>query len=499
MKILTIALSLISLTSLAQQQTADSLRTNYLSKQKTTSNEFANYFYPSRNIIYALPEKQFVFKMDSLRNRFQKVLNTYKVESRNSDVTFNKEQETDIHFFFDKIILDYPYFHEIFTGKNVSLSAPIQKRLDRNLSDFNNKDLLASDDFKEYIRGFLRHKSSIELKKPFYKKMDNQRLNSFLNLIPKYFTNRACMDFWQYDYLYKHIDDWGVKNLATVVYKFESSCKNIAYRTTIDSFYRDGMKGRENHLIKTYKTVDGFNLDIHLFLPDSLDKSRKNPVMVFFSGGSWTKGNPEWAFYSCADYAKKGWVGVSVEYRLADRQGTTPFEAVKDARTAIRWLRENASQYNIDTSRIVASGNSAGGHLVLSTALANDWNESTDNLNYSASPNLLIVHAAVYNLGADGNTDWVTKDRKDKNMVKKISPLHLVRKKLPPMLIIHGTNDQAVPYATAAVFANELKKLGNDFEFHTLQGAPHHIWFDRRFSGKVSTLRKEFLKKYGYE
>jgi hypothetical protein len=44
-----------------------------------------------------------------------------------------------------------------------------------------------------------------------------------------------------------------------------------------------------------------------------------------------------------------------------------------------------------------------------------------------------------------------------------------------------------------------MKQLGNPFEFETLEGAPHYIWYDGRFSGKVASLRKEFLKKYGYE
>ena len=159
----------------------------------------------------------------------------------------------------------------------------------------------------------------------------------------------------------------------------------------------------------------------------------------------------------------------------------------------------NADTYNIDTNRIVASGNSAGGHLVLTTVLANEMNESTDNLNFSASPNLLLVNAGVYNLYYDGSTDWISRDLKDKTFVKKISPQQLLRKGLPPMLIIHGTRDQSVDYATAKAFAEEMKQLGNPFEFETLEGAPHYIWYDRRFSGQVASLRKEFLKKYGYE
>lgn len=478
---------------------ADSLLSAYYADMKIISNSFEKYYYPNRPEIYSLNEPLFLNKIDSLKQPFIKVAIKYAANFNKSDKNFIPKELRDVDYFFDRIIQDYPYFHENYTGNKVYLSISVQKKLDKHLPDFNNPSLLSVRDFKGYIEGFLRHKSSVEVKKEIYKKSDNKRLDAYLNLIPKYFTNRECREYWQYYYIYDHIDEWGTKNLEGIVSTFLSTCKNERYKKTIDSMYTESTIARKDHLIKTYKTVDGYNMDIHIFLPDSFDKTKKCPVMVYFSGGSWTKGNPEWAFYSCAYYAKKGWVGVSVEYRLADRHETTPFEAVKDARSAIRWLRINAGTYNIDTTRIVASGNSAGGHLVLTTALANDWNEDSDNLNYSAVPNLLLINSGVYSLYSDKSTGWITRDLKDKSLAMQISPLHLLRKGLPPMLIIHGTNDQSVDYSSAKIFAIEMEKLGNEFEFHTLEGAPHAIWYDRRFSGKVSELRKEFLKKYGYD
>jgi len=497
---LTLVLLVISLNSFSQQvQNVDSLRNVYFSKQKIVSNQFENEYYPNRPQIYSLDEKKFLNKVQSLKAPFEIEAKNYKKLYESVDGEFINRELLDIEYFFDGIIQDYPYFHQNHTGEKVILSNTTQKRLNKHLQDFNNPALLSSRDFKSYIEGFLRHQSSIEVKDVVYKKSDNKRLEAYLNLIPKYFSNQECKDFWQYWYIYAHMDDWGSKNLDGIVTNFLSTCKNEAYKKAIDSIYTESTNSRKDHLVKTYKTVDGYDLDIHIFLPDSVDKAKRNPVMVYFSGGSWTKGNPEWAFYSCASYAKKGWVGVSVEYRLADRHETTPFEAVKDARSAIRWLRMNADTYNIDTTRIVATGNSAGAHLVLTTALANECNEDSDNLNYSAAPNLLLVNSGVYSLYAENNTDWITRDLVDKTLAKKISPIHLLRKGLPPMLIIHGTNDQSVNYASAKAFAVEMKKLGNDFEFDTLEGAPHAIWFDRRFSGKVASLRKDFLTKHGYE
>lgn len=481
------------------QQKIDSLRNAYTADMQILSGAFSKAYYPHRSKIYSLSETLFLKKVDSLQQPFIRTIKDYQAPFQALDKTFLANERRDIDYFFDKIILDYPYFHETYTGKKVKLSPSVQNKLDKHLADFNNPALLSVADVKGYIEGFLRHHSSDEVKKERYKPSDNKRLDAYLNLIPNYFSNQACKDYWQYHFLYAHMEDWGSKNLDDKVSAFLASCKNETYKKTIDSMYTESVNARKDHLIKTYKTVDGYQLDIHLFLPDSVNKTKKSPVIVYFSGGSWTKGNPEWAFYSCASYAKRGWVGVSVEYRLADRHENTPFEAVKDARSAIRWLRMNAEDYNIDTNRIVASGNSAGGHLVLTTALAQEWNEETDNLNYGAAPNLLLVNAGVYIMYTEGEMDWTNRNLEDQTISKKISPIHLLRPELPPMLIIHGTNDQSVDYTTAKAFAVAMEKLGNDFEFHTLEGAPHAIWFDRRYSGKVAELRKAFLKKYGYE
>jgi acetyl esterase/lipase len=495
---LSVLLLLICYSSIAQPASTDTLRQQYQAGQRMVSRSFAGYFYPNRNELYALQEKAFVRIVDSLRQTFQTGLDRYKAQSNQTDKGFITAEATDIRFFFDRFILDYPYFHETVTGKKVKLSSPAQKRLDANRAFFNDTSFLKSEDVKAYIRAFLRHQSSIELTAPTYRTFDNQRLMATLQVIPRYIQNEDCREFWKHEYLNNHIENFGVKHLDPFMHSYGLTHRDTTRFRKLNAAYREGLQERSNHLIETYKTVDGFKLDIHLFLPDST-LTTPRPVIVYFSGGSWTEGNPEWAFYNCAAYAKKGWVAASVEYRLADSHGSTPFEAVKDARSAIRWLRQHAATYRIDTNRIVATGNSAGGHLVLATALANKWNESTDNLLYSATPNLLLVNAGVYDFITDKNTAWVAKDLKDKNTVKEISPVHLVRKGLPPMLLIHGTGDQSVPYSTAQAFATASQQAGNDLEFQTLEGAGHAIWFDRRFTPKISALRTGFLKKYGYE
>jgi acetyl esterase/lipase len=434
--------------------------------------------------------------MDSLRNGFTEHLAIFKKENPSCDKSFLFEESKEIQYYFDKLIVEYPYFHERFTGEKTL----INKRLESNLSDFNNPELLNIKAFVEYLKAFLFVQSKTELKKVEYKKMDNQQLNATLKLIQKYFSNQVVVDYLNFYYLNNHIDNLGIKNIDKLYENFITTCKDKSFVNKIKSFYAEETNGRKGHLIKTYKTVDNYNLEIHLFLPESDYQQKKRPVIVYFSGGSWSEGKPDWSFPACQSYAKKGWVGVTVEYRLSDRQGSLPFESVMDAKSAIRWLRQHADEYNIDINKIVASGNSAGGHLVLATALVENWNEKTDDLKYSPVPNVLMVNSGVYDL-TDNNTTWIRQGLRDRNqnenLVKEISPNFLIKKGLPPTLIIHGTNDRNVPFSSAKQFVDKMKPKENNIEFHPIEGAGHFIWWGQ-YGTKVSEIRNEFLGKLGY-
>lgn len=484
-----------------QNEKNDSLYKQYLKEQEIINQSFSDYYFTNYSKLYSSDEQGFISIMDSLRKTFTEQLKQFETNNPTFDKVIIQKESKEIQFSFDKFLLQYPYYHGRFTNeKSKSSNKLIDEKIKGNIKEFDNPELLQLNSFKSYIKAFLYQQSQIELKKATYKKLDNQQLNATLNIIPKYFTNQTVIDYLLFDYLFNHIDNLGITNIEDLFHNFIATCKDTSYVNKIKELYTQDQKGREDHLIKTYKTVDNFNLDIHLFLPDKINQNKKRPVIVYFSGGSWSEGKPDWNFYGCKSYAKKGWIGVSVEYRLADRHGTLPFEAVMDAKSAIRWLRRHANEYNIDTGKIAASGNSAGGHLVLAAALADKWNEKTDDLKYSATPNVLMVTSGVFDL-TDENTGWIRSGLKernqDENLVKEISPNYLIKKNLPPTLIVHGTNDKNVPFSTAEEFVKEMTREGNNIEFHPLEGAGHFIWYGR-YSDQVSELRRNFLEKFGY-
>ncbi|WP_337043821.1 alpha/beta hydrolase [Emticicia sp. 17c] len=469
-------------------------RQAYLADLKSISRAFSGEYYPNYATIYALPEKVFIHKIDSARQVFVAVLEQHRQQL---DQPFADTQQTEIKYYFDKLLLEYPISHAIYGDKAAAEASAIPERMAANLPDFNKPELLKNSDFVNYAQTFFSYQISRELRKSQYKNHDNKHLEAIWKLIPLYVQQPACKDFWQYDYLYKHIDNDGINHIEPIYNDFLRGCRDTAYTNPIKKLYAEDLAGRQGHLIQAYKTVGPYKLYIHLFGATNKADTRK-PVMVYFHGGSWSEGKPDWFFPACEEYARKGWVACAVEYRTYGRHGTLPFEAVKDARSAIRWLRQHGQQYGIDTSRIVASGNSAGGHLVLATALADNWNEKTDNLHLSATPNVLLINAGVYDL-TDATTAWLRKDLADKNQAREISPLFLVRKQLPPTLVLHGTNDRNVSYASAKRFVEEMRAAGNTtIEFHTLEGAGHFIWFDKRFGPEVSKFRQDFLTKLGY-
>ena len=113
---------------------------------------------------------------------------------------------------------------------------------------------------------------------------------------------------------------------------------------------------------KIYKTVNGQQLKADMFYTAETEQKLLNPAIAFFHGGGWAYGSPDEFHNACIRYAKKGFITFSFQYRLSvNEDGSvphpeiTPVESVKDARSALRWLRENAVFFHIDPDKIIVN------------------------------------------------------------------------------------------------------------------------------------------------
>ncbi len=258
------------------------------------------------------------------------------------------------------------------------------------------------------------------------------------------------------------------------------------------------------HIREVYKKIDSSRLKIDIFYTNQSFKREKNTAIVFFHGGGWAYGTPDEFFTTCERYARMGIITFSVDYRLCIENGVTPsktvspIECIMDAKSAMRWVRENAERFHIDRNKIVAAGQSAGGHLALCTAMIDDYNEKSDNPAISCRPDAVLLFSACVN-AVEGWCDRLLDYRRTR--IWSISPAHNIKEGLPPMIEFHGIDDEQVPKWTVQFFETDMKKKGNYFELHTYEGRKHYLGgvntkYSRYFDDDILKLADDFLRKF---
>ena len=249
----------------------------------------------------------------------------------------------------------------------------------------------------------------------------------------------------------------------------------------------------QDSFIRVYKTVNDTELEAHIFLPPGHVENDQRPVFVFFHGGGWFEGAPENGYRMCEYWAARGMVAVAFEYRLSDFAAITPVECLQDAKSAIRWLRIHAVELGIDPGGIVATGGSAGGHLAVSTAVLEGFEEEGEDYNVSSSPDAVIVWSAAVNLGED---TWFAQLLGDRADTSTLSPADHIRSDLPPMALLHGTADETVPYWTVEQFVEDMQRADNRCELYTYEGGGHLFHVSQR--GHVLGVIEAFLISTGF-
>lgn len=204
-----------------------------------------------------------------------------------------------------------------------------------------------------------------------------------------------------------------------------------------------------------YKSIDGYDLEMVMYKPQ-VSGVTKLPALVFFFGGGWTNGNPDQFALQAEYFATRGMVVFCPDYRIASKHETTPFESVKDAKSAIRYLKTNGDKLGIDITKIVAAGGSAGGHLAACTAVIKNINEESDDVSISAVPLALVLFNPVVDTGKRGYGQEKLGGREF-----EISPVHRIVPGVPPTLIMHGKADKTVPYENVVRFKQLMKQDGN--------------------------------------
>lgn len=234
--------------------------------------------------------------------------------------------------------------------------------------------------------------------------------------------------------------------------------------------------------------------------PANLVGEKQYPTIVFFFGGGWNSGKITQFEPHARYFSSRGMITVLADYRVKSRHNTTPFEAVSDAKSAIRFLRQNAVTLNIDTARLVASGGSAGGHLAAAAATVSGLNDVRDNLKISCRPNAIVLFNPVFDNGPDGYGYERIGER-----YPEISPIHNIRKGTPPTIVFLGTADDLVPVKTANLYQQKMEEAGSRCDLYLFDGQKHGFFNYRedskdgnRYFMETVTKMDLFLESLGY-
>lgn len=244
------------------------------------------------------------------------------------------------------------------------------------------------------------------------------------------------------------------------------------------------------------------SLTLAIFNPPGHRPEDQRPVVVFFFGGGWNSGSPGQFHPHCDYLASRGLVAISAQYRVRNVHGTSPRECIKDGKSAIRWIRGNATSLGIDPDRVVAGGGSAGGHVAAATGTLTSFDEPDENPAVSSRPNALVLFNPVYDNGPGGyghsrvSAYW-----------EDFSPLHNIDSQTPPAIVFLGTDDHLIPVATAENFQSLMEAEGIRSDLHLYHEQPHSFFNydlpdDTRgpYDGYQDTVLKmdRFLVSLGY-
>jgi acetyl esterase/lipase len=253
-----------------------------------------------------------------------------------------------------------------------------------------------------------------------------------------------------------------------------------------------------------YGSANNTPLKLDIWYPR--DNPNPTTTVVYIHGGGWIFGSKEGAVYQLLPYLERGWRVVNVEYRMAGNSLAPG--SVEDTRCALRWIYRNAAQWKFDTSKIILTGHSAGGHLSLITGMLPDGT-ALDNRCYAGEKygDVPMKVAAIVNWYGISDVNDLIKGPNVKNyaamwmgslsnadeVAKSVSPLTYVRAGLPPIITIHGNKDDVVPYTHATRLHEALKKTNNTESLITIEGGGHGMFTKEQYTKGYEAIWK-FLK-----
>lgn len=227
------------------------------------------------------------------------------------------------------------------------------------------------------------------------------------------------------------------------------------------------------------------------------------PALVYVHGGAWMRGDKSEAAMFARDMTEQGYLVVSLNYRLYPAARYPAM--IEDVKCAIRALRAQATEYNIDPDRIGAIGASAGGHLValLGTSDPDAGMDVGEYLDQSSRVQAVVAMAPVTDLTRtfpNADIELIRRVGFGENNIVQASPISHITEDDPPFLLIHGDRDEVVPVEQSQLMYDRLIEMDVPAELVIVRNARHSLTApDGSASptlGEINQMIQEFLSMH---
>lgn len=207
------------------------------------------------------------------------------------------------------------------------------------------------------------------------------------------------------------------------------------------------------------------------------------PAVILVHGGGWVRGDRASVEPLFQPLSNAGFAWFSVSYRLAGDVLRDPKGAMKeigaaegDVRRAVAFIKEHASEYRVNANKIALIGESAGGQLAAMAALRPDPGGAVQGVVAFYSPTDLATLARTSSWVPDSVRDAMKGTFLDTLLMAgltKFSPINWVNASAPPFLMIHGTDDNLVPFAQSERFCDKMNEVNVACEVYPVKAAGH--------------------------
>jgi acetyl esterase/lipase len=243
----------------------------------------------------------------------------------------------------------------------------------------------------------------------------------------------------------------------------------------------------------------GGDIDLHLDIYKPPAGAEKRMATIHIHGGGFTGGSKNTLTERVPPYARRGYVALAVQYRLAG-QAKWPAQ-IEDVKAAIRWTRANAKTLGVDPERIGVVGHSAGGQLALFAAGTANRAEFEGKGGTPGAGTQVAVCCAYYpgievRLRQDGSANNLMPPGSDEAAHRAASPITYIAAGFPPTIIFHGTADTTISIESSERLFKQMRDANIAAELHGIEGVPHVFDSNKEFAEMAAGLADFFIDRH---